>query len=74
MGETFGMGRGIMQGNPASIMILNIVFNVVFRVVLEEVCGPQEAHHGMGWAAGGRQCRDCRERFQGVAKGTDGDG
>ena len=35
-------------------MIFKIVVNVVVRAVLEEVCSPQEAHHGMGWEAGAR--------------------
>ena len=35
-------------------MIFNIVVDVVVLAVLEEVCSPQEAHHGMGWAVGER--------------------
>ena len=38
MGKTFSTGRGVMQGDPASPMILNIVVNVMVRAVLEEVC------------------------------------
>ena len=48
------MGRGVTQGYPASPMIFNIVVDAVSRAVLEVVCGPQEARHGMGWAAGER--------------------
>ena len=33
-------------------MIFNIAVDAVVRVVLEEVFSPQEAQHGMGWAAG----------------------
>ena len=32
-------------------MIFNIVVDVVVHVVLEEVCSPQEAQHGMGWVS-----------------------
>ena len=37
-----------------STMIFNIVVETVLRVTLEVVCIPQEARHGMGWAAGER--------------------
>ena len=33
-------------------MIFNIVVDAVVRAVLEEVCSPQEAQHGMVWALG----------------------
>ena len=33
-------------------MIFNIVVDSVVREVLYTVCGPQEAQHGLGWAAG----------------------
>ena len=32
-------------------MIFNIAVDTVVRAALEVVCGPQEARHGMGWAA-----------------------
>ena len=35
-------------------MIFNIVVDEVVRAVLELVCGPHEAWHGMGWVAGER--------------------
>ena len=35
-------------------MIFNIMVNTVVIVVLEIVCGPHEARHGMGWATGER--------------------
>ena len=50
----FRTGRGVTQGNPASPMIFNIVVYAVVRAVLDEVCGPQEAQHRLGWATGGR--------------------
>ena len=31
-------------------MLLNIVVNAVVREVLDVVCGPQGAQHGLGWA------------------------
>ena len=33
-------------------MIFNIVVDEVVRAVLDVVYGPQEAKHGLGWAAG----------------------
>ena len=33
-------------------MIFNIVVDAVLQAVLNVVCGPQEAQHGLGWAAG----------------------
>ena len=40
------------QGDPASPIIFNIVVDAMVWAVLEEVCIPQEAHHGMRWEAG----------------------
>ena len=40
------------QGDPIFLKIVNIVVEAVVRAVLLEVCGPQDAHHGFGWAAG----------------------
>ena len=51
LGAAFVMGRGVTQGDPASPMIFNIVVDAVVRAVLEVVCRPQEARHGMGWSA-----------------------
>ena len=48
------MGRGIMQGDPESAMIINIVVDVVVKAVLDVVYGPQEAQNGLGWVAGER--------------------
>ena len=54
MGRTFGTSRGVTQGYPESPMIFNIVVDKVVQEVIEEVCGPQEAHRGMGRATGER--------------------
>ena len=35
-------------------MIFNTVADAAVRVVLDVVCGTQEAKHGLGWAAGER--------------------
>ena len=43
-----------MQGDPASPIIFKIVVDVVVRVVLDVVCGPQKDQNGLGWAAGER--------------------
>ena len=48
----FGIDRGVTQGDPASPIIFNVVVDMVLQAVLEEVCSPQEAQHGMGWEAG----------------------
>ena len=54
LGTEIGTGRGVTQGEPTSPMIFNIVVDVVVHVVLEEVCSPQQAQHGMGWVSGER--------------------
>ena len=48
----FSTGRGVTQGYPASPIFLNIVVDAVVRAALQEFYGPQEAQHGLGWAAG----------------------
>ena len=50
--KVFETGRVVMQGDPASPTILNIVVDAVVRAVLELVCGPYEARHRMVWASG----------------------
>ena len=37
------------QGNPMSPTIFNIVVYAVVWVRMIEVCGPQEAQHGLVW-------------------------
>ena len=53
-GKEFRTGRGLTQGYPASTMIFNIMVDAVVRAVMDVVCGPQEAQHGLGWVAGER--------------------
>ena len=54
------ISRAIPQATTSSeIQILhcnsfNVVVELVVRAVLDLVCGPQEAKHGLGWAAGER--------------------
>ena len=48
-GSIFSTGRGVTQGDLVSPTIFNIVVDVVFRPDLQEVYGPQEAHHGFKW-------------------------
>ena len=52
--KDFRTGRKVTQGEPELSMIFNIVVNAVVWAVLDVVCGPQEAQHGLGWAAGER--------------------
>ena len=54
MGTKFGTGRVVTQGEPASQIIFNVVVDAVVWAVLDVVCSPQGAQHGIGWAAGDR--------------------
>ena len=54
LGKAFWVGKGVMQGNPASPMIFNIVVDEVVPEVLDVVCGTQEAQHDLVWVAGER--------------------
>ena len=45
----------MIQGNPASPIIFNIVVYVLVQAVLEVVCKLQEAQNGMGYTAGERK-------------------
>ena len=38
LGKASGTGRGVMQGDPSSPMILNIVVDAVVRAALAVVC------------------------------------
>ena len=55
-GKNFGRmlrtERRVTQEDPVSLKIFNIVVDAVVRAVMLEVCGPQEANNGFGWAAG----------------------
>ena len=51
-GRQFRTERGATQGDPVSPIIFNILVDTVVRVIILEVCGPQEAHHRFGCAAG----------------------
>ena len=51
-GKEFRTGRGLTQGDPASPMVFNVAVDAVVRAFLDIVCGPQEAQHSLGWAAG----------------------
>ena len=42
-----GTERGVTQGDPVSPENFNIVVDEGVRAVLLELCGPQEAHHGL---------------------------
>ena len=53
--KDFRTGRGVTQGEPASLMIFNIVVDSVVWAVLDVVCGPQEDQCGLEWAAGERK-------------------
>ena len=48
LGTSFVMERVSMQGYPLYPIIFNIVVDTVVRVVLEVVCGLQEARQGVG--------------------------
>ena len=43
---------GLNQGDPLYPNIFKIVDDTVVRAMVLEVWGPQEAHHGLGWAVG----------------------
>ena len=51
-GVLFSTERGVTQVYQVSPEIFNIVVDSVVRLVLLEVYGDHEAHHGLGWAAG----------------------
>ena len=51
-GQPFSTDRGVMQGDPVSLTLFNIIVDSVVRATLQEIYGPQEAQHGFGWLAG----------------------
>ena len=54
LGTAFWTGRGVTQGDPASLMIFNIVVDALVRAVLVDICISKEAHHDIGWEFGER--------------------
>ena len=48
LGKEFRTRRGLMQGDPKSTTIFNFVVDAVVWEVLDVVCVPQEAQHGLG--------------------------
>ena len=54
LGKAFDIGRELKQGNLTYPIIFNIVVDTVVQVLLDVVCSPEEAQHGMGWTAGER--------------------
>ena len=51
-GRHFSTGRGVNQGEPISLTLINIIVYAVVRETLQEICEPQEDQHGFGWLAG----------------------
>ena len=51
-GWTFLTERGVTHGDPVYLTVFNIVVDTLVRVVLLELCGPQESHHGLRWSVG----------------------
>ena len=41
--------RGVTKGYPVSSTIFNVIVDTVVRLVLLEVCGTQDPHHGFRW-------------------------
>ena len=54
LGKDLRTGRGLIQGDPASPMIFNIVMGAVVQSVHDVVCISQEGKHGLVRAAGER--------------------
>ena len=50
LGCPFGTEWGVTQGDPESPIIYNIVVDLLLRVVLEDVYGPQEDNNSLVWA------------------------
>ena len=46
------MEIGVTHGEPDPTIVFNIVVYTVVRAVMLDVCGLQEAQHGLGYAAG----------------------
>ena len=54
LGKAFEIGRGITQDKPTSPIVSNIILDGLVRSVLDVVCSPQHAQHGMVWSTGRR--------------------
>ena len=46
------MERGVTQGDPFPPTTFDIVVDSAVGATLIEICGPQEAQHGLVWSAG----------------------
>ena len=51
-GRPFKRYWGVTQWGPVSPTIFNTVVDTVVWAMLQEVCGPQEAQHALGWVEG----------------------
>ena len=51
-GRSFRIETGVTHGDLVFQTIFNILVDAVVRVVILEVCEPQEAHHSFGWSSG----------------------
>ena len=49
------MEQGVTQGYLLTPTTLDTVVDAAVGATLMEVCGPQEAQHGLGWAAGDQE-------------------
>ena len=46
-GRPFSTGIGVTQGYSVSLTLLNIILDVVVRVTVQEICGPQESQQNI---------------------------
>ena len=51
-GWSFQLDMGLDQGGPVWPIIFNIVVDALVQDTLLDICGPNEAQHGMGWEMG----------------------
>ena len=47
----FSTGRKVMQGDPVSPTLFNIIVYSVVRATLQEICETQEYQHGFWWSS-----------------------
>ena len=50
-GRPFSTGRGVTHGDMVSPALFNIIVDAGVKTTLKEICGPQEAQHGLVWSA-----------------------